>query len=82
MDRNGKRQERTERVPATAVNVTDEIATAFRAILFQALAEAADDESDLSVEVAYLGERSLAKNPTIQQQRATDQRRRAEQALR
>jgi hypothetical protein len=39
--------------------VTDEITTAFRAILFQALAEAADDESDMVVEVAYLGERTV-----------------------
>lgn len=82
VDQSGTHQERTERVAATGENVTDEITTAFRNILFQALAEAADDESDLSLEVAYLGERSLHKNPTIQQQRAADKRRRAEQAVR
>ena len=53
----GQHVERTERVPALG-NVTDEITTAFRAILFQALAEAADDESDLTVTVAYVGQRA------------------------
>ena len=53
----GKASETTQRVPAQA-NVTDEITTAFRAILFETLANAADDNSDLTVTVAYIGERS------------------------
>jgi hypothetical protein len=56
-DTDGKPVNRTERVPALA-DVTGEITTAFRTILFQALAEAADDESDVTVTVAYVGERS------------------------
>lgn len=55
-DANGKPVTRTERVGALA-NVTDEITTAFRNILLQTLANAADDESDLTVTVAYIGER-------------------------
>lgn len=55
-DAAGKTIERTERVPAHT-DVTDEITAAFRLTLFQVLAEAANDESDLTVTVAYVGNR-------------------------
>jgi hypothetical protein len=55
----GYHVERSERIPAHA-DVTDELTRAFRAILFQALAEAADDNSDLTLTVAFVGSQDRA----------------------
>jgi hypothetical protein len=60
----GKKVERTERIPAQN-DVTNEITTAFRNILFQALAEAADDNSDLTVTVAFVGEPSHPRSAHV-----------------
>lgn len=56
-----ERREETQRVPVHG-DITDEIATEFRKVLRETLARAADDESDISVEVAYLGDRTAVRS--------------------
>ena len=56
----GRPVEKTERIPATDPTdrgVCEQLTAAFRETLFQVLAEAADNESDLTVTVAYVGKR-------------------------
>lgn len=57
VDRENRKCEQIQRVPATA-DVTDEITTAFRNILFETLANAHDDLSiPLTVTVMYRTEK-------------------------